>query len=141
LGLLRRPTAAIDKIGHHRATKHACKTCDMEYMLEELEELSGQIYDAIGQVRGKVCSLVQAGAGAARAACQWSKARLQSVGGTDWYAQGVIIGATTGRTRQEQTPFCFSPALIAQKDDIDQDHCGEWVGQLGVCLAANNQTA
>ena len=35
-------------------------------------------------------------------------------------AQGVIIGATNRSLPGKNNTLCFSPALIATKDDIDQ---------------------
>ena len=38
----------------------------------------------------------------------------------DCMAQGVIIGATNRSLPGKNNTLCFSPALIATKDDIDQ---------------------
>jgi Adenosylmethionine-8-amino-7-oxononanoate aminotransferase len=38
----------------------------------------------------------------------------------DCMGQGVIIGATNRSLPGKNNTLCFSPALIAKKDDIDQ---------------------
>ena len=47
------------------------------------------------------------------------EAKVQAVV-ADCMAQGVIIGATNRSVPGRNNTLCFSPALIATKDDIDQ---------------------
>ena len=89
-----------------------------DYMLEALEELSDK-HPAIGQVRGKGLFL-----GAELVEDRATKEPVpeklvQAVVG-DCMAQGVIIGATNRSVPGKNNTLCFSPALIAKKDDINQ---------------------
>ena len=89
-----------------------------DYMLDQLGALADK-HPVIGQVRGKGLFL-----GAelvddrdTRAPVHESKA--QAVVG-DCMQQGVIIGMTNRSLPGKNNTLCFSPALIATKDDIDQ---------------------
>ena len=48
-----------------------------------------------------------------------AEAKVQAVV-KDCMAQGVIIGATNRSVPGKNNALCYSPALIATKDDIDQ---------------------
>ena len=89
-----------------------------DYMLDQLHALSEK-HPVIGDVRGKGLFL-----GAelvadrdTREAVHESKA--SAVCG-DCMEQGVIIGMTNRSVPGKNNTLCFSPALIATKDDIDQ---------------------
>ncbi|MFZ5964052.1 aspartate aminotransferase family protein [Thalassococcus sp. BH17M4-6] len=88
-----------------------------DYMLEALGGLMDK-HKVIGDVRGKGLFL-----GAELVADRDSRApmeekRVQAVV-ADCMAQGVIIGATNRSVPGYNNTLCFSPALIATKDDID----------------------
>ncbi|MDG2405562.1 MAG: aminotransferase class III-fold pyridoxal phosphate-dependent enzyme, partial [Paracoccaceae bacterium] len=89
-----------------------------DYMLESLHELMGR-HSVIGDVRGKGLFL-----GAELVTDRSSKTpmdekKVQAVA-ADCMAQGVVIGATNRSLPGFNNTLCFSPALIAQKDDIDE---------------------
>ncbi|MGJ8546365.1 MAG: aspartate aminotransferase family protein [Sulfitobacter sp.] len=89
-----------------------------DYMLDQLAALMDR-HKNIGQVRGKGLFL-----GAELVTDRDSRAPVaeqlvQAVVG-DCMAQGVIIGATNRSLPGRNNTLCFSPALIATKDDIDQ---------------------
>ncbi|WP_090269914.1 aspartate aminotransferase family protein [Thalassovita taeanensis] len=89
-----------------------------EYMLDQLAGLQDK-HAVIGDVRGKGLFL-----GAELVSDRVSKTPaaeklVQAVVG-DCNAQGVIIGATNRSVPGYNNTLCFSPALIATKDDIDQ---------------------
>ena len=76
-------------------------------------------FPVIGDVRGKGLFL-----GAELVSDRDSKepvpeAKVKAVVG-DCMAQGVIIGATNRSVPGKNNTLCFSPALIATKDDIDE---------------------
>ncbi|MFG6558857.1 aspartate aminotransferase family protein [Sulfitobacter sp. 1A15299] len=88
------------------------------YMLEQLHALADK-HKVIGDVRGKGLFL-----GAELVTDRDSRApveekRIQAVVG-DCMAQGVIIGATNRSLPGKNNTLCFSPALIATRDDIDE---------------------
>ncbi|MCZ4365676.1 aspartate aminotransferase family protein [Sulfitobacter dubius] len=88
------------------------------YMLEQLHALADK-HKAIGDVRGKGLFL-----GAELVTDRDSRdpveeKRIQAVVG-DCMAQGVIIGATNRSLPGKNNTLCFSPALIASRDDIDE---------------------
>ncbi len=89
-----------------------------DYMLDQLNALTDK-HAVIGQVRGKGlflgCELVK-DRGTREAA---DEKMVQAVVG-DCMAQGVIIGATNRSLHGKNNTLCFSPALIATKDDIDE---------------------
>ena len=89
-----------------------------DYMLDQLNALADK-HDVIGDVRGKGLFL-----GAELVADRDTREpvaekQVQAVVG-DCMAQGVIIGATNRSLPGYNNTLCFSPALIASKDDIDQ---------------------
>ena len=88
------------------------------YMLDKLAELKDK-HAVIGDVRGKGLFL-----GAELVADRDSRApaeekKVQAVVG-HCMKQAVIIGATNRSLPGKNNTLCFSPALIATKDDIDQ---------------------
>lgn len=88
------------------------------YMLDRLAELKDK-HAVIGDVRGKGLFL-----GAELVADRTtrepvSEKLVQMVTG-DCMAQGLIIGATNRSLPGLNNTLCFSPALIATKDDIDE---------------------
>ena len=92
-------------------------TAQGDYMLDRLGELADK-HDVIGQVRGKGLFL-----GAELVQDRESRApvdekQAQAVV-ADCMQQGVIIGVTNRSLPGKNNTLCFSPALIAQKDDID----------------------
>ena len=89
-----------------------------DYMFDQLSALADK-HKVIGQVRGKGLFL-----GAELVEDRASRAPVaeklaQAVVG-DCNAQGVIIGVTNRSIPGYNNTLCFSPALIATKDDIDQ---------------------
>ncbi|MFQ3234087.1 MAG: taurine-pyruvate aminotransferase [Sulfitobacter litoralis] len=113
------PTAAIENMAIIERENLLQNTCDMgQYMLEELEELSDK-YDVIGQVRGKGLFLGAELVQDCSTRVPVVEAQIQAVV-ADCMAQGVIIGATNRSVPGKNNTLCFSPALIAKKDDIDQ---------------------
>ncbi|MEM6587395.1 MAG: aminotransferase class III-fold pyridoxal phosphate-dependent enzyme [Pseudomonadota bacterium] len=89
-----------------------------EYMLGQLGELQDK-HEVIGHVRGKGLFL-----GAELVADRATKDPVdeklaQAVVG-DCMAQGVVIGVTNRSIPGFNNTLCFSPALIATKDDIDE---------------------
>ena len=88
------------------------------YMLDKLAELKDK-HEVIGDVRGKGLFL-----GAELVADRHSREpaeekKVQAVVG-HCMKQAVIIGATNRSLPGKNNTLCFSPALIATKDDIDQ---------------------
>ena len=89
-----------------------------QYMTDKLLELQEQ-YHVIGNVRSKGLFL-----GAELVMDRDSKEPVseklvQAVVG-DCMQQGVVIGATNRSLPGKNNTLCFSPALIASKDDINQ---------------------
>ena len=92
-------------------------TAQGDYMLDRLGELADK-HDVIGQVRGKGLFL-----GAELVQDRESRApvdekQAQAVV-ADCMQPGVIIGVTNRSLPGKNNTLCFSPALIARKDDID----------------------
>ncbi|SMX27097.1 Taurine--pyruvate aminotransferase [Pelagimonas phthalicica] len=88
------------------------------YMLDRLGELQDK-HAVIGQVRGKGLFLGAELVSDREARTPMEEARVQAVVG-DCMQQGVIIGATNRSLPGYNNTLCFSPALIATKDDIDE---------------------
>ncbi|RKF16039.1 aminotransferase class III-fold pyridoxal phosphate-dependent enzyme [Roseovarius spongiae] len=89
-----------------------------DYMLDQLHALMDK-HEVIGDVRGKGLFL-----GAELVSDRTSKEPVaeKAVGAVvaDCNAQGVIIGATNRSLPGFNNTLCYSPALIATKDDIDE---------------------
>ncbi|WP_425099861.1 aspartate aminotransferase family protein [Tropicibacter sp. S64] len=89
-----------------------------DYMLGKLGELQDK-HQIIGNVRGKGLFLGAELVSDRESRTPAAEAKVQAVVG-DCMAQGVIIGATNRSVPGYNNTLCFSPALIATKDDIDQ---------------------
>ena len=113
------PAAAIENMAIIEEEGLLDNTLKMgEHMVESLNALSEK-HAVIGQVRGKGLFC-----GAELVADRASKAPVdeklvQAVVG-DCAAQGVLIGATNRSIPGFNNTLCFSPALIATADDIDE---------------------
>ncbi|CUH78032.1 aspartate aminotransferase family protein [Tropicibacter naphthalenivorans] len=113
------PAAAIENLAIIEEENLLENTVEMgDYMMGCLLELADK-HRVIGNVRGKGLFL-----GAELVADRDTRepapeAKVQAVVG-DCMAQGVIIGATNRSVPGYNNTLCYSPALIATKDDIDQ---------------------
>jgi len=113
------PAAAIENMAIIEEEGLLENTATMgDYMLDQLQALSEK-HAVIGDVRGKGLFL-----GAELVQDRTTKepapeAKVQAVVG-DCMGQGLIIGATNRSVPGKNNTLCFSPALIATKDDIDQ---------------------
>jgi taurine-pyruvate aminotransferase len=89
-----------------------------DYMLDQLNALKDK-HKVIGDVRGKGLFL-----GAELVADRASKdpvdEKMAAAVVGDCMAQGVVIGMTNRSIPGFNNTLCYSPALIAKKDDIDQ---------------------
>ncbi|MEL6607716.1 MAG: aminotransferase class III-fold pyridoxal phosphate-dependent enzyme [Pseudomonadota bacterium] len=112
------PAAAIENMSIIEEEDLLQNTLDMgAYFMDQLNALSER-HAVIGQVRGKGLfnglELVADRETREPAA----EAHVQAVVG-DCMAQGLIIGATNRSFKGYNNTLCFSPALIATKDDLD----------------------
>jgi len=113
------PAAAIENMAIIEEEDLLGNTTAMgDYMLDQLSALADR-HKVIGDVRGKGLFL-----GAELVTDRQSKevvpeTQVQAVV-ADCMAQGVIIGATNRSVPGRNNTLCFSPALIATKDDIDE---------------------
>ena len=89
-----------------------------DYMLDQLNALQDK-HGVIGQVRGKGLFL-GAELVADRATKEAADEKLVQAVVADCMAQGVVIGATNRSLPGLNNTLCYSPALIATKDDIDE---------------------
>jgi taurine-pyruvate aminotransferase len=89
-----------------------------DYMTGRLEELQDK-HKVIGDVRGKGLFLGAELVADRDTRAPAPEAQVQAIVG-DCMGQGVIIGATNRSVPGRNNTLCFSPALIATKDDIDQ---------------------
>ncbi|WP_299815390.1 aminotransferase class III-fold pyridoxal phosphate-dependent enzyme [uncultured Jannaschia sp.] len=87
------------------------------YMLDELRAL-GERHAVIGEARGKGLFLGAELVSDRTTKEPVSEKMVQAVV-ADCMQQGVIIGATNRSVPGRNNTLCFSPALIATKDDID----------------------
>ncbi|UOA28519.1 aminotransferase class III-fold pyridoxal phosphate-dependent enzyme [Pseudosulfitobacter sp. DSM 107133] len=87
------------------------------YMLDQLYALADK-HAVIGDVRGKGLFLGAELVSDRESRAPAEEAKVQAVVG-NCMAQGVIIGATNRSLPGKNNSLCFSPALIATKDDID----------------------
>ncbi len=89
-----------------------------DYMLDQLHALKDK-HEVIGDVRGKGLFL---GAELVKDRATREPMDEKTVGAVtgDCMAQGVIIGATNRSIPGFNNTLCYSPALIATKDDIDE---------------------
>ncbi|MGJ8604429.1 MAG: aspartate aminotransferase family protein [Marivita sp.] len=88
------------------------------YMLDQLHALADK-HVVIGDVRGKGLFLGAELVEDRETRAPMAEKRVQKVVG-DCMQQGIIIGATNRSLPGLNNTLCFSPALIATKDDIDQ---------------------
>ncbi|MEM8775993.1 MAG: aminotransferase class III-fold pyridoxal phosphate-dependent enzyme [Pseudomonadota bacterium] len=113
------PAAALENMAIIEEEELLENTTKMgEYMLDQLWALSEK-HEVIGNCRGKGLFL-----GAELVADRTSKEpmaekKVQAVV-ADCMQQGVVIGATNRSLPGFNNTLCFSPALIAKKDDIDE---------------------
>jgi len=120
------PAAALENMAIIEEEGLLQNTIDMgEYFFGKLEELADK-HTCIGDVRGKGLFL-----GAELVKDRDTREALdeqlvQAVVG-DCMAQGVIIGATNRSLPGLNNTLCFSPALIATKDNLD--HLADAVDQ------------
>jgi taurine-pyruvate aminotransferase len=113
------PTAGIENMKIIEEEGLLQNTLNMgEYMMEQLEELSDK-HSVIGQVRGKGLFLGAELVEDRKTRVPSKEKLVQAVVG-DCMQQGVIIGMTNKSLPGMNNTLCFSPALIAKKDDIDQ---------------------
>ncbi|MEL7132373.1 MAG: aminotransferase class III-fold pyridoxal phosphate-dependent enzyme, partial [Pseudomonadota bacterium] len=89
-----------------------------DYMLDKLAELKDK-HAVIGDVRGKGLFLGAELVKDRETKDPADEAKVQAVV-KDCMAQAIIIGATNRSLPGKNNTLCFSPALIATKDDIDQ---------------------
>lgn len=88
------------------------------YMMDQLHALKDK-HAVIGDVRGKGLFLGAELVSDRDAKTPMDEKRVMAVT-ADCMAQGVIIGATNRSVPGYNNTLCFSPALIATKDDIDE---------------------
>jgi len=88
------------------------------YMLDQLHTLADR-HAVIGDVRGKGLFLGAELVEDRETRKPMAEKRVQKVV-ADCMSQGIIIGATNRSVPGYNNTLCFSPALIATKDDIDQ---------------------
>jgi taurine-pyruvate aminotransferase len=89
-----------------------------DYMLDSLHEMMGR-HAVIGDVRGKGLFLGAELVSDRDDKTPMDEKKVQAVV-ADCMAQGVVIGATNRSLPGFNNTLCFSPALIAKKDDIDE---------------------
>ncbi|MDW3223230.1 MAG: aminotransferase class III-fold pyridoxal phosphate-dependent enzyme [Paracoccaceae bacterium] len=112
------PTAAIENMGIIEDEGLLENTVTQgHYMVEKLNELAEK-YPCIGQVRGKGLFIGAELVEDRDTRAPVAEKIVQAVVG-DCMQQGVIIGATNRSLPGKNNTLCFSPALIAKKDDID----------------------
>ncbi|MBB4172998.1 aspartate aminotransferase family protein [Sulfitobacter noctilucicola] len=113
------PAAGIENMRIIEEENLLQNTTDMgHYMLDQLNALADK-HAVIGQVRGKGLFLGAELVADRDTRDPVAEALVGQVVG-DCMAQGTIIGATNRSLPGKNNTLCFSPALIATKDDIDQ---------------------
>ncbi|SDF04913.1 aspartate aminotransferase family protein [Sulfitobacter delicatus] len=113
------PTAGIENMRIIEDEGLLENTTNMgNYMLEQLHGLADK-HPIIGDVRGKGLFLGAELVTDRSTREPAAEKHLQAVVG-DCMAQGVIIGATNRSLPGKNNTLCFSPALIASRDDIDE---------------------
>ncbi|KEJ94954.1 aspartate aminotransferase family protein [Pseudosulfitobacter pseudonitzschiae] len=112
------PAAAIENMRIIEDEKLLENTTQMgAYMLDQLHALADK-HAVIGDVRGKGLFLGAELVTDRDSRAPAEEAKVQAVVG-NCMAQGVIIGATNRSLPGKNNSLCFSPALIATKDDIN----------------------
>jgi taurine-pyruvate aminotransferase len=113
------PTAGLENMAIIEEEGLLDNTVQMgDYMLDQLRALSDK-HAIIGDVRGKGLFLGAELVADRDTRAPAAEAQVAAVVG-DCMNQGVIIGMTNRSVPGKNNTLCFSPALIAQKDDIDQ---------------------
>jgi taurine-pyruvate aminotransferase len=113
------PAAALENIAIIEEEGLLENTTRMgDYMLDQLRALKDK-HAVIGDVRGKGLFL-GAELVADRASKEPAQEKMVQAVVADCMAQGVIIGMTNRSIPGFNNTLCYSPALIATKDDIDQ---------------------
>jgi taurine-pyruvate aminotransferase len=113
------PTAGIENMRIIEDEGLLENTINMgDYMLDQLHALSEK-HPVIGDVRGKGLFLGAELVEDRETRAPVHESKAQAVCG-DCMQQGVIIGMTNRSLPGMNNTLCFSPALIATKDDIDQ---------------------
>jgi len=112
------PAAALENLRIIEDENLLANTTAMgDYMLDQLGGLMDK-HSVIGQVRGKGLFLGAELVEDRDSRVPVPEKRAQAVV-ADCMAQGVIIGVTNRSIPGYNNTLCFSPALIARKDDID----------------------
>ncbi|MEO0937698.1 MAG: aminotransferase class III-fold pyridoxal phosphate-dependent enzyme [Pseudomonadota bacterium] len=112
------PTAALENLKIIEDEDLLGNTAAMgDYMTDQLHALADR-HAVIGDVRGKGLFLGAELVNDRSTREPAAEARVQAVV-ANCMAQGVIIGATNRSVPGKNNTLCFSPALIATKDDID----------------------
>ena len=113
------PAAALENMRIIEEENLLENTTEMgDYMLGALGEMMDR-HAVIGDVRGKGLFLGAELVSDRESRAPMEEKRVQAVV-ADCMAQGVIIGATNRSVPGYNNTLCFSPALIATKDDIDE---------------------
>ncbi|MEN9061783.1 aspartate aminotransferase family protein [Ponticoccus litoralis] len=113
------PAAAIENMAIIEEEGLLENTTTMgDYMLDQLQALADR-HAVIGDVRGKGLFLGTELVEDRETRKPVAEAQAQAVT-ADCMAQGVIVGVTNRSVPGYNNTLCFSPALIATKDDIDQ---------------------
>ena len=113
------PAAALANLGIIEREELLANTVAMgDYMLDQLHALADR-HAVIGQARGKGLFLGAELVSDRDTRAPMDEKKVQAVV-ADCMQQGVIIGATNRSIPGYNNTLCFSPALIATKDDIDE---------------------
>ncbi|MDX1785829.1 MAG: aminotransferase class III-fold pyridoxal phosphate-dependent enzyme [Roseovarius sp.] len=113
------PAAALENIAIIEEEGLLENTTKMgDYMLDQLHALADR-HKVIGDVRGKGLFL-GAELVADRASKEPAPEKMVAAVVADCMAQGVVIGMTNRSIPGLNNTLCYSPALIATKDDIDE---------------------
>ncbi len=113
------PAAALENMRIIEDENLLGNTVEMgDYMLDQLSALSER-HAVIGDVRGKGLFL-GAELVADRESREPANEKMVQAVVANCMNQGVVIGATNRSLPGKNNTLCFSPALIATKDDIDQ---------------------
>ena len=112
------PAAAIENMRIIEDENLLANTTAMgDYMLDQLRALMDK-HAVIGDVRGKGLFLGAELVSDRQTRAAMDEKKVQAVV-ADCMQQGVIIGATNRSLPGLNNTLCFSPALIATKDDIN----------------------
>ncbi|MEM6376234.1 MAG: aminotransferase class III-fold pyridoxal phosphate-dependent enzyme [Pseudomonadota bacterium] len=113
------PAAALENMAIIEEENLLENTTEMgHYMLDQLWALADK-HEVIGQCRGKGLFL-GAELVSDRDTKEPAPEKMVQAVVADCMAQGIVIGATNRSLPGFNNTLCFSPALIATKDDIDE---------------------